>query len=78
MYTVGIDLGGTNIAIGLCDAELKIIDKISVGIFIVDYILRWSTADFLFKKKSPISFLKYPFTVMAIIDLVLPSWQQRT
>lgn len=31
MYTVGIDLGGTNIAIGLCDADLKIIDKISVG-----------------------------------------------
>ncbi len=30
MYTLGIDLGGTNIAIGLCDGDLKIIDKISV------------------------------------------------
>lgn len=30
MYSVGIDLGGTNIAIGLCDADLKIIDKISI------------------------------------------------
>ena len=30
MYTIGIDLGGTNIAIGLCDDELKIIDKGSV------------------------------------------------
>ncbi len=30
MYTIGIDLGGTNIAIGLCDTNLKIIDKISV------------------------------------------------
>ncbi len=30
MYTLGIDLGGTNIAIGLCDGEFKIIDKISV------------------------------------------------
>lgn len=29
MYTIGIDLGGTNIAIGLCDADLKIVDKIS-------------------------------------------------
>lgn len=30
MYTIGIDLGGTNIAIGLCDDALKIIDKDSV------------------------------------------------
>ena len=30
MYTIGVDLGGTNIAIGLCDSELKIIDKGSV------------------------------------------------
>ncbi len=30
MYTIGIDLGGTNIAVGLCDGELKIIDKGSV------------------------------------------------
>ena len=28
MYTVGIDLGGTNIVIGLCDEELNIVDKI--------------------------------------------------
>ncbi|MBR2930692.1 MAG: ROK family protein [Clostridia bacterium] len=30
MYTIGIDLGGTNIAIGLCDVELNMIDKLSV------------------------------------------------
>ncbi len=30
MYTIGIDLGGTNIAIGLCDKDLNIVDKISV------------------------------------------------
>ena len=29
MYTIGIDLGGTNIAVGLCDEKLKITDKIS-------------------------------------------------
>ena len=29
MYTIGIDLGGTNIAVGLCDEKLKIVDKIS-------------------------------------------------
>ena len=30
MYTIGIDLGGTNIKVGLCDANLNIIDKDSV------------------------------------------------
>ena len=30
MYTVGVDLGGTNIAVGICDEELNIIIKDSV------------------------------------------------
>jgi len=30
MYTLGIDLGGTNIAAGLCDENLNLIDKASV------------------------------------------------
>ena len=30
MYTLGVDLGGTNIAIGLCDENLNIVDKSSV------------------------------------------------
>ena len=29
MYNIGVDLGGTNIAVGLCDSTLKIKDKIS-------------------------------------------------
>lgn len=29
MYSIGIDLGGTNIAVGLCDGNHKLIDKIS-------------------------------------------------
>ncbi|MGN0135332.1 ion transporter [Anaerotignum sp.] len=43
-------------------------DKITVVIFIVDYILRWSTADFKLKGKN--AFLEYPFTFFAIVDLV--------
>ncbi len=30
MYTIGVDLGGTNIAVGLCDENLTIVDKGSV------------------------------------------------
>lgn len=55
---------------------LLIIDKSCVVIFIIDYILRWGTADFKFKDHSIKSFLKYPITPMAIIDLlsIIPSF----
>jgi len=47
---------------------------VTVAIFILDYFLRWSTADYKVNKKGW-SFLLYPITPMAIIDLVsiLPS-----
>lgn len=53
----------------------QIVDKICVVIFIIDYILRLVTADFKYGRKSAISFLRYPFSFMAIIDLmsILPS-----
>ena len=53
----------------------QILDKISVSVFIVDYLLRWATADYKYQKKSKIPFLKYPLSFMAIIDLlsILPS-----
>lgn len=52
-----------------------IIDRVCAVIFILDYLLRWLTADFHFQKMAPLSFLRYPFSLMAIIDLVsiLPS-----
>ena len=53
----------------------EITDIITVAIFILDYLLRWSTADYKLNKRSFSSFVKYPFTPWAIIDLVsiLPS-----
>ena len=52
----------------------RIIDKIAVVIFIIDYFFRLLTADFKLEKKGW-SFLLYPITPMAIIDLlcILPS-----
>ena len=52
-----------------------IIDKVATVVFIIDYLLRWMTADFKFGKKSVWSFVRYPFSFMAIIDLlsILPS-----
>ena len=51
-------------------------EKISVSAFIVDYILRWITADIKYpEKKKWVAFVTYPFTVIAIIDLlsILPA-----
>lgn len=44
-------------------------DLISGICFIVDYLLRWLTADFN-SKKGKMAFVIYPFTPMAIIDLL--------
>ncbi len=51
-----------------------LIDRVTVVVFIADYFLRLLTAD-LKLKRGVISFLIYPFTVMALIDLlsILPS-----
>ena len=53
---------------------LNLIDKATVIVFIIDYILRFITADCKYNK-GLISYIKYPFTFMAIIDLlsILPS-----
>lgn len=52
----------------------KNVEEITTVIFIVDYILRFATADLKLQKGAK-SFVKYPFTFMAIIDMlsILPS-----
>ena len=54
---------------------LRIIDSLCLTIFIVDYFLRWLTADYKYNKKSVSSFARYPFGFFAVIDIisVLPS-----
>lgn len=53
---------------------LLLLDKVTLAIFLLDYFLRILTADFKLKKGRS-SFIRYPFTPMAIIDLlsILPS-----
>lgn len=56
---------------------LYVLDKVTVAIFIVDYLLRWFTADYkLPDRKRWQAFLLYPLTPFAIIDLlsILPSF----
>lgn len=51
------------------------IDGVCVAIFILDYLLRWATADLKYRRGGVLPFLRYPFSLMAIIDLlsILPS-----
>ena len=51
-------------------------DLISGLCFAVDYLLRWITADLSLKHNRVVAFILYPFTPMAIIDLlsILPTF----
>ena len=53
----------------------KYVEIVTVVIFVIDYLLRWITADFKMEKKGW-AFVLYPFTPMAIIDLlsILPGF----
>ena len=42
----------------------------TAGIFTIDYILRWWTADFRWKQLGKKAYLRYPFTPFALIDLI--------
>lgn len=54
---------------------LRAIDQVTVILFVVDYALRWITADYALPKRGRAAFALYPVTPWAIIDLlaILPS-----
>ena len=54
---------------------LRIIDHVTVGIFIIDYLVRWVASSLSETKTAPRAVLTYPLQPMAIIDLlsILPS-----
>ncbi len=45
-----------------------IIEQVCLLVFIIDYLLRWLTADYKFDNHKWVSFLKYPFRIISIID----------
>ena len=47
----------------------RVIEQITVTFFILDYLLRWLTADYRLGKKGW-SFVIYPFTGWAVIDIL--------
>ena len=49
----------------------SVIETVSTVIFIIDYLLRLITADHALKTKLPAAIIIYPFTPMAVIDLIV-------
>lgn len=51
------------------------IESVVTILFVTDYLLRWLTADLRSKKRGIWAFVLYPFTLIAIIDLltILPA-----
>lgn len=45
------------------------IELVTAGVFVIDYLARWITADYRLKKGA-LSFLIHPFTPIAIVDLL--------
>lgn len=54
---------------------LHMLERVTVYLLFFDYILRWMTYDFSYKKNKIAAFFLYPVTPLAILDLVslLPS-----
>lgn len=54
---------------------LLVTDQMTVLLFIIDYVLRWITADYNKPQQGEAAFVLYPVTPWAIIDLlaILPS-----
>lgn len=50
---------------------LMIINIVCTLAFVVDYIMRFITADYRYKNRSIWSFVRYPFSPLAIIDLIV-------
>jgi len=47
-----------------------VIDICCLIIYIIDFTLRWISADYKFNNHSPVSFIRYPFRIISVIDLL--------
>ena len=48
----------------------EILDIVCLVIFCIDYILRWLTADYRLKAKGVMPFIKMPFRLISLVDLL--------
>ncbi len=65
-----IVIGTIPLAFKTTNTLFQYIDAVTTVIFIIDYVFRWMTADHKMHNVGVKPFIKYPFTPMAIIDLI--------
>ena len=77
LMLVAIALGTVSLLFREYRPLLWYFDIISSAMYIVDYLLRWMTCDLRSEKPRWKAFLLYPFTPMAILDLlsILPTFE---
>ena len=51
-------------------AIFRAMELLCLGIFGLDYLLRWSTADYKFRDKRWVAFARYPFRLISLVDLM--------
>ncbi len=49
---------------------LRDIEFLCLVVFVIDYMLRWCTADLKLKNESFVAFLKFPFRLISIVDIL--------
>ncbi len=69
LMVISIVLALVPIALYEVEYYFDYVDYVLAGIFLADYLLKWSVADYSLQKGRK-SFALYPFTIMSIIDLV--------
>lgn len=47
-----------------------ITEVVCLWLFVVDYLLRWMTADYKFEQRGLMAFIRYPFRLISVIDLL--------
>ena len=77
LMLVAIALGTVSLLVREYRPLFWYFDIISSAMYIVDYLLRWMTCDLRSEKPRWKAFLLYPFTPMAILDLlsILPTFE---
>lgn len=57
------------------NALFESLEGMTIWFFVIDYLLRWFTCDFHHKRWGNEAFVRYPFTLFAIVDLlsILPA-----
>ncbi len=51
-------------------AAFHYVDMLCLGVFVIDYLLRLITADYKFGVKGWTAFVRYPFRLISVIDLL--------